>query len=121
MSEKGSIKIGSRLALVNNNPGNLRFVGQAGATQGEGGFARFSSPQAGVKALQNQIKLDASRGLTLNQFINKYAPPTENDTNLYLKQMIEWTGAQPNTPLKQIDLNTLSRAIAMKESSTKWA
>lgn len=117
----GSIQLGSRLAQLNNNPGNLRFAGQPGATQGEGGFARFPTPQAGVQALQRQIQLDASRGLTLAQFINKYAPPVENDTGLYLQQMAQATGATPNTPVRNIDLNALTRAMAMKESSTRIA
>ena len=40
------------LNIRNNNPGNLRFVGQAGATPGEGGFAKFETPQAGLDALR---------------------------------------------------------------------
>lgn len=113
-----NIQLGSRLARVNNNPGNLRYVGQVGASQGEGGFARFPTPEAGYQALINQIQLDASRGLTLEKFINKYAPPVENDTSLYLRQMISATGASPTTPLKSINLDTLARAMAKKESST---
>lgn len=109
----------SRLAFVNNNPGNLRFAGQEGAVQGEGGFARFSTPEAGYQALKNQIQLDAGRGFTLAQFINKYAPPSENDTQQYIQQITQLTGANPNTPIQQIDLNTLARAIAQKESSTQ--
>jgi hypothetical protein len=113
-----SIQLGSRLARVNNNPGNLRYVGQAGASQGEGGFARFPTPEAGYQALLNQIQLDASRGLSLEKFINKYAPPIENDTSLYLRQMVSAVGASPTTPLKNINLDTLARAMAKKESST---
>lgn len=116
-----SIPQSSRLAYVNNNPGNLRFAGQEGATQGEGGFARFNSPEAGVQALERQIKLDASRGLTLAQFINKYAPPSENDTQKYVQDMVAWTGASPLTPLSAIDINTLTKAVARKESSTNIA
>lgn len=41
----------SRLAVVNNNPGNLKFIGQAGATRGEGGFAKFNSVAEGYQAL----------------------------------------------------------------------
>jgi hypothetical protein len=113
-----SIPTSSRLAYVNNNPGNLRFAGQAGAVQGEGGFARFNSPEEGVQALARQVRLDSSRGLNLSQFISKYAPPTENDTNKYIADMIAMTGASPDTPISNIDLNTLVKAIAKKESST---
>lgn len=109
----------SRLAYVNNNPGNLRFVGQKGAVKGENGFAKFKTPQEGYNALLNQIELDASRGLTLAQFINKYAPPNENDTRLYVSQVAKATGAGLNTPINNINTDTLGRVIAMKESSTR--
>lgn len=116
-----SIPQSSRLAFVNNNPGNLRFVGQQGATKGENGFAKFSSPEAGVKALESQIKLDASRGLTLQQFINKYAPPTENNTNQYLAQMTQILGVPPTTKISNVDIKRLTQAIALKESGTRFA
>jgi len=116
---KASIPQSSRLAYVNNNPGNLRFAGQTGATRGEGGFAKFSSPQAGIQALQRQIQLDASRGLTLSQFISKYAPPSENDTAKYIRDVVAMTGASPNTKINSIDLQKLTSAIAQKESGTK--
>ena len=37
------------------NPGNLRFAGQAGATAGVNGFAKFQSQEAGRAALVNQL------------------------------------------------------------------
>ena len=43
------------LAYLNNNPGNLVFVGQPGASPGDGGFASFSSYNADLQALKNQI------------------------------------------------------------------
>jgi hypothetical protein len=114
-----SIPKTSRLASVNNNPGNLRYAGQPGASEGEGGFAKFPSVAAGVQALTNQIRLDASRGLSLLQFIHKYAPPTENDTQKYLQDVLAMTGAKPTTPLKNIPLDVLTKAVAKKESGTK--
>lgn len=116
-----NIQLGSHLAVVNNNPGNLRFVGQAGATQGSGGFARFSSPAAGVSALASQIKLDASRGATLASFINKYAPPSENNTSQYLTQAIANLKVSPTTKLSSISLPAIVKFMALKESSTKLA
>lgn len=110
---------GGTLADKNNNPGNLRFVGQMGATQGEGGFARFETPEAGWQALISQVQLDQSRGLTLAQFVNKYAPPNENNTNLYVQQMSTWLGVDPNVPLSKIDATTLAENIAKKESGAK--
>jgi hypothetical protein len=114
-----SIPSSSRLSSMNNNPGNLKYAGQPGATMGAGGFANFSTPQAGLKALQNQISLDASRGMTLAQFVTKYAPPSENNTSQYIQQIAAMTGATPTTRLSQINPDTLTKAVAYKESSTR--
>lgn len=106
------------LASANNNPANLRFAGQAGAQQGKGGFASFSSIEAGVTALVNQIKLDAQRGLSLAAFISKFAPPSENNTRQYIQQIAAATSTSANTPIAQISPQILAQAIAKKESGT---
>lgn len=119
MSANIDIPDTSRLSNVNNNPGNLRFAQQNGATQGEGGFARFASPNAGLMALSNQVALDTSRGHTLSSFINKFAPPTENNTNQYITQASAKLGFSPDTPLSKIPHDELVKFIALKESGTK--
>ena len=116
-----SIPQSSHLAYVNNNPGNLKYVGQPGSVPGKKGFAKFSTPQAGYDALVRQIKLDANRGLTIAQFVSKYAPPTENDTRQYIAQVASATGAGPNTPINRINVHSLAKVVAMKESSTRIA
>lgn len=120
VSSVGNISIPkkSRLAYVNNNPGNLRFVGQAGASQGTGGFAFFKTVQDGFNALVNQVKLDASRNHTLASFINKYAPPSENNTGVYQQQLATRLNVPMDTPISQIDPILLAKEIARKESST---
>ena len=65
LTSSPQINLGSSLAQKNNNPGNLRFAGQEGASEGAGGFARFETPEAGYKALQRQIELDKVRGMTV--------------------------------------------------------
>jgi hypothetical protein len=107
-----------QLAALNNNPGNLRFAHQVGAAPGVGGFARFESPEAGYQALIDQIRLDAGRGYTLAQYITKYAPPSENDTALYIEQASHSLGIDPNTPLANVDLSRLAAFQARKESGT---
>lgn len=109
----------SKLSFVNNNPGNLRFAEQYGAVKGEGGFAKFKTPQEGFDALVRQIKLDVSRGHTIASFINKFAPPTENDTKLYIQQAVKALGYKADTPLSKVPLNELAKFVALKESSTK--
>ena len=89
------------LAYVNNNPGNLIFVGQPGATQGAGGFARFDSYADGYQALLDQLTRDAGRGLTISQEMAKYAPAGQgnNDPGSYAAQIAAAEGVSVDTPL----------------------
>ena len=107
------------LADRNNNPGNLRFAGQKGAILGDKGFARFPTPQDGFNALKRQILLDAKRGLLAGQFIHKYAPPNENNTNGYLRFFCHHLNCFPDTPLKVIiagnGLTRVGHVISMQE------
>jgi hypothetical protein len=98
------------LAYTNNNPGNLVYAGQAGASPGAGGFASFPSYQAGYTALQNQIQLDAVRGTdangnpinTLSDLISSWAPPSQNDTATYIANVSAQTGFDPSAPLSSL-------------------
>src|SRR6185312_10063130 len=95
------------LAYRNNNPGNLVYAGQPGASPGAGGFAQFSSYDAGLQAMKNQISLDVNRGTdvngnpvnTLSDLITSWAPPAENDTANYIRTVAGQTGFDPNAPL----------------------
>ena len=108
------------LAAKNNNPGNLRYAGQQGASEGTGGFAKFDSVHEGYLALKRQIQLDASRDHTLGSFINKYAPPTENNTSRYIKKIKNMLGlSTEDTPLYKIDQEELAKAMAKMESGAK--
>jgi hypothetical protein len=89
-------------ATLNNNPGNLRNVGQAGVIGTNGGYAVFATPDAGWAALERQLRLDAAAGDTVATFINSYAPPSENDTGNYLSFLVAGLGVPATTPLTSI-------------------
>lgn len=109
------------LASVNNNPGNLRFANQPGATPGKGGFAKFSTPEEGAAALVRQVALDVSRGNTLATLISKYAPPSENNTAQYIAQAAKSLGISANTRLTDAHVKSLAKFVARKESSSTLA
>lgn len=89
------------IARRNNNPGNLRSgKGQIGTDSN--GYAIFPNEQTGWDALYRQIDLDTSRGLTLQSFIAKYAPPSENATQGYLNFLVRELGVSADTPLSVI-------------------
>jgi hypothetical protein len=58
----------------NNNPGNLKFAGQPGATLGDDGFAVFPSLDSGFAALDRQLTKTTNEmpTLTLTQFFARY-------------------------------------------------
>jgi hypothetical protein len=89
------------LAYTNNNPGNLIYVGQTGATPGAGGFASFPSYDAGYQALLNQIQNYANRGLTIQQMMNLYAPAGQgtNNPTAYANTIASSLGVSVDTPL----------------------
>jgi hypothetical protein len=89
-------------ATLNNNPGNLRNIGQPGVIGTSGGYAVFSSPEAGWAALEKQLQYNANRGDTVQTFINSYAPPSENDTANYLSFLTSGLGVPASTPLSQV-------------------
>lgn len=117
------------LAYRNNNPGNLVFAGQPGATPGAGGFAAFDSYADGRAALVNQIDLDATRGTDVNgnptttvaQLIASWAPPSQNDTATYVANVSASTGFDPNAPLESLGTTLDASGFTPPDVSTSSA
>lgn len=100
----------------NCNPLNLRFAHQIEATRLDAdGFAIFPTPDAGWRAAHAQIKLDQDRGMTLKDFIFKFAPPNENDTNVYLEFVKVQLSYTDETPLRMISPYALAGVMAAQE------
>ncbi len=101
----------------NNNPVNLRFAGQTESTgQDQNGFAIFPTPEAGWRAAHAQIVLDKSRGLTLKEFIFKFAPPTENDTQSYYDFVsLQYGFVAEDANLSEVSTFGLAGIMAAKE------
>lgn len=103
----------------NNNPGNLNFAGQAGATK-EGGangrFAVFGSMRQGVAALVKQIGLYVGRGKnTIRKIIETYAPAFENNTQAYIAAVSKAVGLGSDEPL---DINNANQVMALVRAIT---
>jgi hypothetical protein len=115
----------SRIAFEHNNPGNLTYAGQAGATRGEpkegGGYwARFESAGDGMRALARQVVKDQERGLNVAQFVEKYAPSSDgNNTERYITKLNRLLGVDEATPLAEVSAGAMAYAIAQIESGTR--
>lgn len=100
----------------NNNPGNLNFANQAGATKeaGENGrFAVFGSMQEGAAALYRQLQLYMKRGTnTLSGIVNKYAPAGDNNNvGAYISALMKATGKGANEAIDSGDTGTIARLM----------
>ncbi len=121
-------KKGSSVAERHNNPGNLVFAGQRGATVGETvaghTFARFQSTEEGVAALYRQLQLYQKRGIdTLTEIMGVYAPEGSNDTSAYIKALSKTTGLDPNQQLNFGDPATAAamiRGISQHEAGKSY-
>lgn len=121
-------KPGTSVAERHNNPGNLVFAGQRGATVGETvaghTFARFQSTEEGVAALYRQLQLYQKRGIdTLTEIMGVYAPEGSNDTSAYIKALSKTTGLDPNQQLNFGDPATAAamiRGISQHEAGRSY-
>lgn len=89
--------------IRNNNPGNLNFVGQTGATREtgpNGRFAVFQTAEEGLQALAHQLRLYSQRGInSVRAIISKFAPPSENNTQAYINSVSKRLGVDANSTL----------------------
>src|ERR1035437_3866099 len=110
----------SSLGYRLNNPGNLNYAGQPGATpsgQGNGSEAQFATLDQGIAATNAQLALDASRGLTLSQRLATWAT---GNPGAYTANVSSWLCVDPNTPLSALvgQDPTVSAGIPLDASAT---
>lgn len=103
--------------IRNNNPGNIEFARQPGATletstPDRKRFAQFRTPEEGLAALSKQLQLYGSRGIdTLNTIMKQYAPAFENNTAAYVKRLSSEIGVGANDHLDTTNPDTLQRLM----------
>lgn len=87
------------------NQGHLVWANQRNATGvyvGDRTWAAWPSEEEGWQGLMRQIRLDASRGHTLESFVSKFAPRFENNTARYVANIAAWTGIDPQSQLSAV-------------------
>lgn len=97
--EEGFFDVGTR-PQRNNNPGDIewgKFTQAHGATHGDPRFAVFPDAATGFAAMRALFQSPGYRGLTIEQALNKWAPPVENKTNVYIANVCKWSEKTPET------------------------
>ena len=96
------------LAVINNNPGNLR---QWGTLPTNKGYAVFPTEADGWRALRSQVRKNIDRGLTLREFFagkpgvySGYAPSADgNHPTQYAKFVSDRIGVPVDRVLREAE------------------
>ena len=104
----------------NNNPFNIRYnkinkwKGLAGS---DGSFCVFNDIKYGIRAggvlLRGYLKNGAN---TIRKIISKFAPPSENNTESYIKHVAQMSGINDTQVLTDADLWRIARPMMYIES-----
>jgi hypothetical protein len=97
----------------NNNPGNIwdgldpangktRRIWPELPIDGRG-FVIYPSRAAGRAALEHDLSIKIGRGMDLRALLTQYAPPSQNDTETYIRNVSTWTGIPTDVPLNRLD------------------
>jgi hypothetical protein len=105
-----------------HNPGNVeagKWADAHGATGRAGRWAVFPDDETGRAAIKSRIT--SYKAKTLTGIMNKYAPPSENDTPHYIKTISQWTGIDPNKPLTDDQYEQVVNSIIRFEGAHSTA
>lgn len=95
--------------IRNFNPGNIRHAkgvrwqGMA-ASQGDSEFVQFTAPRWGIRAIarvlityqDKRLAKDGSRIDSVREIVERWAPPTENNTEAYVLTVARAVGFDPD-------------------------
>lgn len=102
----------------NNNPGNIRlgdkWLGLC-TVQDDGAFCQFTTIEYGIRALAHLLRVSyfQRRGLdTVRKIIQRWAPPSENDTYAYILSVAREARLGSEQPLDLNNDDTLAALVA---------
>lgn len=109
----------------NNNPGNIdrhpgvRWQGQAADQSGDPRFIVFKAPEWGIRAIARVLityqdkrrARDGGRIDTIQEIIDRWAPPSENNTGAYARHVARLTGIGVDETLDVYDYETMCALV----------
>jgi hypothetical protein len=110
VDEKGNPVYTTGAQIMGNGPAPLRN-NNPGAMMPGGKLAQYPDFQTGVAAMDQNLARYGKQGInTLAGVISKWAPPNENDTQAYIKDVSQRLGIKPD---QQIDLSNPAQRHAL--------
>ena len=104
--------------LRNNNPGNIRlgkvrYKGER-AKSSDKAFRQFESVEWGYRAMFVLLHTYALKHgcNTLRKIINRYAPPSENHTENYIRRVAHATHLSPDEKISTTDKGVMTAIVA---------
>lgn len=110
-----SVTANTTRGLRNNNPGNIisSSINWQGKIGTDGRFVKFDTMENGVRALARILKVYQKKyGLnTIEEFIKRWAPPVENETEKYIEFVSKNSGIDRHAKLNLSDPSQLYRIV----------
>lgn len=115
--------------IRNNNPGNIdrtseKWQGMSDDQSSDSRFIVFSKSEYGIRAIakilqnyQKKYKISTVRGV-----ISRWAPPSENNTDAYVKSVSDAVGVKPDDKVSLSDpkvLMPIIKAIIKHENGSQ--
>ncbi|AYA40374.1 structural protein [Xenorhabdus nematophila] len=102
--------------IRNHNPGNIRHGDKWQGlrdTQTDKSFCQFVTPEYGIRAMLKILRnYERKYGdNTIRQFISRWAPPNENDTQGYIAYVCKSVGIASSTAVNVENITTMSLLV----------
>ncbi|MCG7522779.1 TIGR02594 family protein [Ruegeria sp. Ofav3-42] len=118
------LRVGGSRSWRNFNPGNIRkgnFSTNNGAIGDDGSFAIFPDKKTGQKAIEVLLRGRSYGPLTIKAAINRYAPPSENDTDSYVNFVVQKTSLNRGDILDDLRIADIRKIVSAIEMMEGWA
>ena len=84
-------------------------------------WAKFDTPQHGlaaaavaVRKIANETLAPEGKPFTIRNYAHKYAPPEENDTEVYIRNVSRYSGLDPDAELDRRDVFAMAKLLKAK-------
>lgn len=117
------LRVGGSRSWRNFNPGNIRkgnFSTSNGAIGDDGSFAIFPDKKTGQKAIEVLLRGRSYGPLTIEAAINRYAPPSENDTRSYVDFVVQQTNLNRGAVLDDLRIAEIRKIVSAIEKMEGW-